>query len=194
MDKINLRKQKYSPYENPFLKSSEIFADNKIVKTCIIQQKFINSDTDKIDVVPIIHVTEKTNKENFIEIFADGIQAIFNLSRTGHRALVIVLEEYQSNKSTNEDHSSVTLIWFDGGINGKKRDMVDRTFHNGLRELIQKGILKPKLPNQYWVNPILLFKEEKVAFMKEYQIESSSTKPDISSVEHQTDLEDFITK
>ncbi|WP_273723718.1 hypothetical protein [Bartonella sp. AU18XJBT] len=76
----------------------------------------------------------------------------------------------------------------------KKRDMVDRTFHHGLRELIQKGILKPKLPNQYWVNPILFFKEEKVAFMKEYQIESSSTKPDISSVEHQTDLENFITK
>ncbi len=194
MDKINLRKQKYSPHENPFLKNSEIFADNKTVKTCIIQQKFINSDTDKIEVVPIIHVTEKINKENFVEIFADGIQAIFNLSRTGHRALIIVLEEYQSNKSTNEDSSSVTLIWFDGGINGKKCDMVDRTFHNGLRELIQKGILKPKLPNQYWVNPILFFKGDKISFMKEYKIESSSTKPDISSVEHQTDLEDFITK
>ncbi|EJF82652.1 hypothetical protein [Bartonella rattimassiliensis] len=191
MDKINLRKQKFSPRENPFLKKSEIFADNKIVKTSITQQKFINSETNRTEVIPTIHVTGKTNEENFIEIFADGIQTVFNLSRTGHRALVIVLEERQSNKLENKNNNSITLIWFDGGVNGKKRDMVDRTFHNGLRELIQKGILKPKLPNQYWVNPILLFKGDKIIFMKEYKIELSSTKSDISSVEYQTDLEDF---
>ncbi|WP_375634873.1 hypothetical protein [Bartonella sp. MM100QHHN] len=192
MDKINLRRQKYSPHENPFLKESEIFADNKVVKTSIIKQKFINSDTNKTEVVPTIHVTKKTNEENFIEIFADGIQAVFNLSRTGHRALVIVLEEYQSNESKDKNNSSVTLMWFDGGVNGKKHDMVDRTFHNGLRELIQKGILKPKLPNQYWINPILLFKGNKIAFIKEYQIKSSSAKLDIPSDEYQADLEDFI--
>ncbi|WP_246271235.1 hypothetical protein [Bartonella alsatica] len=108
--------------------------------------------------------------------------------------MIIVLEEYQSNKSTNENPSSVTLIWFDGSINGKKRDMVDRTFHNSLRELIQKGILKPKLPNQYWVNPILFFKGEKIAFMKEYQMKPSSAKLDIPSDEYQINIEDFIRK
>ncbi|AGF75413.1 hypothetical protein [Bartonella vinsonii] len=191
MDKINLRKQKFSPCENPFLKKSEIFADNKIVKTSITQQKFINTDTNRTEVIPTIHVTEKTNEKNFIEIFANGIQTVFNLSRTGHRVLIIVLEECQSNKTENKNNNSITLIWFDGGVNGKKHDMVDRTFHNGLRELIQKGILKPKLPNQYWINPILFFKGNKITFMKEYQIEPSSTKSDIPSNEYQTDLEDF---
>ncbi|WP_244613998.1 hypothetical protein [Bartonella kosoyi] len=122
-----MRKQKFSPRENPFLKKSEIFAN--------------------------------------------GIQKVFNLSRTGHRVLIIVLEECQSNKTENKNNNSITLIWFDGGVNGKKHDMVDRTFHNGLRELIQKGILKPKLPNQYWINPILFFKGNKITFMKEYQID-----------------------
>jgi hypothetical protein len=29
------------------------------------------------------------------------------------------------------------------------------------------GILKPKLPNQFWVNPALFFKGDMVAFMRE---------------------------
>ncbi|WP_375609345.1 MULTISPECIES: hypothetical protein [unclassified Bartonella] len=50
---------------------------------------------------------EKTNEENFIEIFADGIQTVFNLSHTDHRALVIVLEECQIEpSSTKSDISS----------------------------------------------------------------------------------------
>lgn len=32
------------------------------------------------------------------------------------------------------------------------------------------GILKPKLPNQFWVNPALFFKGDMVAFMREYRI------------------------
>jgi hypothetical protein len=48
--------------------------------------------------------------------------------------------------------------------------MSDRTFHNGLKELIEKGFLKPKLPNQFWVNPALFFKGDRVAFMREYRI------------------------
>nr|WP_246790907.1 hypothetical protein [Bartonella tribocorum] len=73
--RINLRKQKFLPYKNPFLKKSEIFAN--------------------------------------------GIQKVFNLSRTGHRVLIIVLEECQSNKTENKNNNSITLIWFDGGVNEK---------------------------------------------------------------------------
>jgi len=47
--------------------------------------------------------------------------------------------------------------------------MSDRTFHAGLKELIAKEFLKPKLPNQYWVNPALFFKGDRVAFMREYR-------------------------
>ncbi|WP_254492354.1 hypothetical protein [Bartonella sp. B1099] len=64
--RINLRKQKFSPCENPFLKKSEIVADNKIVKTSITQQKFINSDTNRTEVIPTIHVTEKKQMKKIL--------------------------------------------------------------------------------------------------------------------------------
>ena len=64
----------------------------------------------------------------------------------------------------------MSLIWFDDGLNGRALDMSDRTFHNGLKELIAKGFLKPKLPNQFWVNPALFFKGDRVAFLREYRV------------------------
>lgn len=45
-----------------FSKKSEIFTDKKVVKTSITQQKFINSDTNRTEVIPTIHVTEKIKK------------------------------------------------------------------------------------------------------------------------------------
>jgi hypothetical protein len=53
--------------------------------------------------------------------------------------------------------------------------MSDRTFHNGLKELIAKGFLKPKLPNQFWVNPALFFKGDRVAFLREYRVKRRNT-------------------
>ncbi|GAA4664284.1 hypothetical protein [Bartonella pachyuromydis] len=189
MKEIKLRQERYSPYENPFLNESEVYTDNQIIKTHITQRKLVDPSTGEEVDISTVHVIEKENEKNFIKVFAAGIQAIFSLSRTGYRSLILALQAYHDNKSSHD--GSITLIWYDGGVNGQKLDMTDRTFYSGLKELTNKGILKPRLPNQYWVNPILFFKGEKIAFMKEYQIEPSSTKSDISSNEYQTDLEDF---
>lgn len=172
-----------------FLNESEIYTYNQIIKIHITQRKLVDPNTGEEIDIPTIHVIEKEEEKNFIKVFAAGIQTIFDLSRTGYRALVLALQAYHSNQGNHDE--SITLIWYDGGVNGQKLDMTDRTFYSGLKELTNKGILKPKLPNQYWVNPLLFFKGEKIAFMKEYQIEPPSTKSDIPSNEYQTDLEDF---
>ncbi|MCL6230310.1 hypothetical protein [Bartonella bilalgolemii] len=186
MKEIKLRQERYSPYENPFLNKSEICTNNQTIKTQLTQRKLLDPTTGEEIDIPTIHVIEKEDEKNFIKVFAAGIQAIFDLSRTGYRALVLALQTYHTNQSNHD--GSITLIWYDGGVNGQKLDMTDRTFYSGLKELTNKGILKPKLPNQYWVNPILFFKEEKIAFVKEYQIKpssgntkkkSSSSKPDL---------------
>ena len=57
---------------------------------------------------------------------------------------------------------------------GNDIGMSDRTFHNGLKELIAKGFLSAKAPNQFWVNPALFFKGDRVAFLKEYRIRGSA--------------------
>ncbi|UTO27683.1 hypothetical protein [Bartonella harrusi] len=167
MKESKLQQDRYSPYENPFLNKHEIFSDNQVIKTHITQQKLLNPDTGKTEVVPTIHVIDKKDEQNFVKIYAAGIQAIFDLSRTGYRALILALQAYHTNQGKND--GSITLIWYDGGVNGKKLDMTDRTFYSGLKELTNKGILKPKLPNQYWVNPLLFFKGNQITFIKEYQ-------------------------
>ncbi|MCZ2159165.1 hypothetical protein NPX99_07890 [Bartonella sp. 220] len=192
MKENNFRQGRYFPFENPFINKPEAYTANQIIKTRITQKKFFNPDTGKMIDIPIIHVIEEEDEQNFVKIFAAGIQAIFDLSRTGYRALVLALQTYHSNQDNND--GSITLIWYNGGVNGQKLDMTDRTFYGGLRELIQKGILKPKLPNQYWVNPILFFKSDQITFLKEYQKKPSSAKLDIPSDGHQTDLENFIKK
>jgi hypothetical protein len=50
---------------------------------------------------------------------------------------------------------SITLFWFNDTLNGQSVDMSDRTFQNGLKGLLNKDFLSPKVRDQYWVNPTL---------------------------------------
>nr|CDP79598.1 hypothetical protein BN1046_00495 [Bartonella schoenbuchensis]CDP79663.1 hypothetical protein BN1046_00560 [Bartonella schoenbuchensis] len=201
MKEVNLRQGRYSPFENPFLNESEFCIDNQIIKTSITQQKSVDPNTDETTNISTILITEKEDEKDFIKIFAAGVQAIFSLSRTAYRALILALQIYHTNQGNHD--GSITLIWYDGGINGQKLDMTDRTFYMGIKELINKKILQPKLPNQYWINPAIFFKGEKIVFIKEYQINSSSTKTkkkinqvkqDLPDDGYQTDIEDFTNK
>ena len=54
--------------------------------------------------------------------------------------------------------------------------MSEKTFQRGLRELLGKSFLAPKLPNVYWVNPALFFKGDRVMFVREYRRRSAQTK------------------
>lgn len=81
----------------------------------------------------------------------------------------MVLAIYEATPMRSGYADSIYLAWFDGGLAGRDVGMSDRTFHNGLKELLQKGFLYPKAPNLYWVNPALFFKGDRVAFVKEYR-------------------------
>lgn len=174
---INLRKLEYSPNENPFVAGSEIRTRHKTVRTRISPRDLMDPDTGEVVGQSIIHVIEEKDEEHFVKVFADGVRAAYDLTRTGARVFQAVLAEYQRAKMTGGYSDSVNLIWFDEGLNGRALDMSDRTFHNGLKELIQKGFLKPKLPNQFWVNPALFFKGDRVAFLREYRLKTA--KPQI---------------
>ncbi|MEN5300471.1 hypothetical protein ABE530_19420 [Brucella sp. TWI559] len=188
-NQLNLRKLAYSPNENPFIAGSEIRTRHKTVRTRSASRELMDPDSGEIVAQSVIHVIEEKDEEQFVKVFADGVRAAFDLSRTGHRVFQAVLAEYQRAKMTGGYSDSVGLAWFDDGLNGKSLDMSDRTFHNGLKELIQKGFLRPKMPNQYWVNPALFFKGDRVAFLREYRrigpivIEGKAAK--------KLDLEDF---
>jgi hypothetical protein len=172
---VNLRRLTYSPNENPFMRGTEIQTKHKTVRTRAAHRDLMDPDTGEIVGASIIHTIEERDEEHFVKVFAEGVKAAFDLTRTGARVFQAVLMEYQKAKMTGGFSDSVNLIWFDDGLNGHALDMSDRTFHNGLKELIEKGFLKPKLPNQFWVNPALFFKGDRVAFMREYRIKGGKT-------------------
>jgi len=173
-ENINLRRLKYSPLENPFMsRGSEIRTRHKTIKTRAARQELVDSETGELVAMSMIHVIEEKDEEHFVKVFADGVRAAFDLSRTGSRVFQTVLGEYQREKMTGGYSDSLTLYWFGDGLSGEKIDMSEKSFQRGLKELIYKEFLKPKLPNQYWVNPALFFKGDRVAFMREYRLTSS---------------------
>lgn len=166
--KINLRKLEYSPSENPFMVGSEIKTKNKTVRTRA-GSDLVDSETGEVVGQSIIHTIEERDDEHFVKVFADGVRAAFDLTRTGARVFQAVLGEYQATDMRKGYADSLTLHFFDQGLNGESIGMSDRTFHNGLKELIAKGFLSAKAPNQFWINPALFFKGNRVAFLKEYR-------------------------
>lgn len=174
--KINLRSLSYSPNVNPFLaEGMTIHTRHKTVKTKASPKELLDAETGELIAQSVIHVVEEKDEEHFVKVFRDGVAAAFELSRTGARVFQAVLAEYQKSKLTGGYSDTVILAWFDEGLNGASLQMSDRTFHNGLKELLAKGFLTPKMPNQYWVNPSLFFKGDRVAFIREYRRKSSQT-------------------
>ncbi len=167
---INLKRLAYSPRENPFAKGSEIRTRHKTVRTRASGNRdLMDSETGEIVAQSAIHIIEEKDEEQFIKVFAEGVKAAFDLSRTGGRVFQAVLDEYKDEKMTGGFADSLTLHFFGVGLNERDVGMSDRTFHNGLKELLAKGFLAPKAPNQYWVNPALFFKGDRVAFVREYR-------------------------
>lgn len=183
----NLRKLQFSPQVNPFgtpvTVEIEAKAKRRYVRTATSQQ-LVDPETGEVRAVSMIHTVEERDDAEFVKVFAEGVKAAFSLSASGAKVFRAVLEAYQKEKMTGGYADSLTLFWFGDGLNGESIDISEKTFQRGLKELLLKEFILPKAPNQYWVNPALFFKGDRVAFVKEYR-RHSTRKP------QQTDIEDF---
>lgn len=172
---VNLRKLEYSPRDNPFMAGAELRTSTKVVRTRAAPRDLMDPDTGEIVGKTVIHTIEERDEEQFVKVFADGVRAAFDLSKTAARVFNAVLAEYQSSRMTGGYADSVTLYVDDKGLNGRAIDMSEKSFQRGLKELLAKGFLAPKVPTQFWVNPALFFKGDRVAFLKEYRMRARLT-------------------
>lgn len=167
---VNLRRLDYSPRENPFMAGAEIRTSTKTVRTRSAPRDLLDPETGEVVGATVIHTIEERDEEHFVKVFAEGVRAAFDLTKTGARVFNTVLAEYQASKMTGGYADSLTLFFFDDGLNGRAIDMSEKSFQRGLKELLGKGFLAPKAPNQFWVNPALFFKGDRVTFAREYRI------------------------
>lgn len=160
----SLKSLTYSADHNPLLKPHSIEIKRRRVQTGVQEQMGADGETR----VSAIHQIIEKDDAEFVKVFAEGVKAMFGLSRTAYRVFQLVLAKYQDEPMVGGYADSVYLAWFDGGLSGVDVGMTDRTFQTGLRELLGKGFLAPRLPNVFWVNPSLFFKGNRVAFITEY--------------------------
>lgn len=173
-DSINLRYLKLSPTVNPLMKPQEIQTKRRMVKSGRTED-LVNALTGEISGVTAIHQIEERDDAEFVKVFAAGVAATYELTRTGQRVFQAVLDQYQRTPMSRGYADHVNLLWFDNGIEGRDIGMSAKTFQRGLKELLMKRFIAPKDGVSFWTNPALFFKGDRVLFIREYRRRRSSS-------------------
>jgi hypothetical protein len=165
---FNLRKLNYSPTVNPLLEPQQITTKRRYVRSGR-GEDLINTSTGEITAVATIHQVEERDDMEFVKVFAAGVAATYELTKTAQRVFQVVLDQYQRTPMSRGFADYVNLFWFDDGIEGRSVGMSEKTFQRGLKELLEKRFISPKDTVSFWTNPALFFKGDRVLFIKEYR-------------------------
>lgn len=177
-----LRHQMMSPTVNPLVEPQEIKTKRRLVKSGR-GQDLVNPATGEIMGVAAIHQVEERDDAEFVKVFAAGVAASYELTKTAHRVFQVVLDQYQRTPMNGGFADAVDLYWFGDGIEGRDVGLKQRTWMRGLRELLEKRFLWPKTSSSYWVNPALFFKGDRVMFIREYRRKKRDTTRDPNTVD-----------
>jgi hypothetical protein len=153
---------------NPLVERQEIQTKRRLVRSGRSEQ-LVNTATGEIVGVAAIHQIEERDDAEFVKIFAAGVAASYELTKTAQRVFQVVLDQYQRTPMSGGYADAVNLFWFGVGIEGRDVGMREDTFKKGLRELLDKRFLCPKDPVSFWVNPAMFFKGDRVIFIREYR-------------------------
>jgi hypothetical protein len=165
--KSTLKSLEYSPEVNPLLEPREITLKRRRVRTGSARD-LVDPATGEVSGVSAVYTIEEKDDAEFVKIFADGVKAAFGLTQTGARVFQAVLDAYQRAAIKGGYAEAVELFWFNEGLCGRDIGMSEQTYKRGLRELLDKEFLAPRLASSFWVNPSLFFKGDRVRFIKEY--------------------------
>ncbi|MBM7046178.1 hypothetical protein [Rhizobium lusitanum] len=163
------------PTNNPFAsgEKKEVQVQQKTVKTRTTPRELMDPNAGEVG-AGVIHVIEGVDEEHFVEALTGGIRAAFDLGDAGYEVFKVALVEYQQAKISDGSCDSLTLFYSGDQLNGKKTEMNETQFQGGLKELLSKGVLSQKAPDQYWLNPALFFNGSGVILIKEYRLLPSS--------------------
>jgi Firmicute plasmid replication protein (RepL) len=166
--KSDLRKLELSPTINPLMEPQQVTTKRRYVRSGR-SDELMSTSTGEISAVSTIHMVEERDDAEFVKVFAAGVAASYDLSRTAQRVFQVVLDQYQRTPMSRGFADYVNLLWFDDGLEGRDVGMSEYTFKRGLRELLDKRFIAAKDGVSFWTNPALFFKGDRVMFIKEYR-------------------------
>ena len=164
---VNLRKLEFSPKVNPLVQPQEITLRKSTVRAGR-SDNLVNQQTGEVEAISTIYKVVEKDDAEFVKVFAAGVAASYDLTKTAQRVFTAVLKVYEETPMRGGYVDFIDLYWFDGGLCGQAIDMSEKTFQRGLKELFAKSFLAPRLHNSYWINPSLFFKGDRVRFIREY--------------------------
>lgn len=167
VEKINLRKLKLSPLVNPLVEPQKVHTRKRWVQSGQ-KEDLVNMSTGEITGMSVIRQVEEKDDAEFVKVFAEGVAASYDLTKTAQRVFQVVLDQYQRTPMSRGYADYVNLLWYEDGIEGRPIGLCAKTFQRGLKELLEKKFLAAKDGVAYWINPALFFKGDRVIFIKEY--------------------------
>lgn len=164
-----LRNMPFSPEANPLTKETR-YGTKKRYARAGRAEELVNVQTGEYHQrFAVIQSVEEVDNDQFVKLYAAGVQAAFELSKTAMRVFHLVLVEYEREPMVKGYADTVYLAWNGRSATGEKLDMSEATLNRGMRELVMKGFLHPRSPSLYWVNPNLFFKGDRVILMNEFR-------------------------
>ena len=88
-----LRSLSYSPEINPLMEPNQVQVKKRWVKTGRAEQ-LVNLSTGEISGMSAHHQVEEKDDAEFVKVFAAGVKAIYDLTRTASRVFQVVLDQY----------------------------------------------------------------------------------------------------
>ena len=140
---INLRKLDYSPTINPLMEPQQVTSKRRFVRSGHAEE-LINPRTGEVHGVATIHQVEERDDAEFVKVFAAGVAASYELTKTAQRVFQVVLDQYQRTPMSRGFADHVNLFWFDDGIEGRDVGMSEKTFQRGLKGCWPNGLSTPR--------------------------------------------------
>jgi len=111
----------------------------------------------------IAYEWEEVDKERFVKLYLGGLRQAAGLSKAGLAVFEIVYNELRNRPG--ED----TVL-----LSQKSSKMERRSYHRGLRELLEKKFLfRSPFPGMFFVNIRFMFNGDRLAFVKGYRVKGS---------------------
>jgi hypothetical protein len=115
---------------------------------------------------------EEVDTTRFVKLFLDGIKQAAGLSKAGMQVFEMVYHAMRANPSSDE----IKLNYY----TARDQGISDRTYHRGVRELLEKEFLyRSPSDGVFFVNIRFMFNGDRLAFVKTYHLKDASRQQEL---------------
>jgi hypothetical protein len=119
---------------------------------------------------------EEVDSSRFVKLFLDGIKQAASLSKAGMQVFELVYHEMRANHDSDEVKLNLYVA--------KDRGVAERTYHRGVRELLEKEfIYRSPSDGVFFVNIRFIFNGDRLAFVKSYHLKGAARQQELPLAE-----------